>query len=237
MRTVARCLLVVGLAGSSTQAQNFSGPLSPGAFEATMNMGPIANTLRQQQQRQSIARPPSQIGNAASLRFIPSPARRRANFESFVARTRRVDPDGAASLEAKFKTRDLVSQLEAPMATAGLRADNLADAYTVWWITAWSAAQGTNPTPPRATAAAVKRQVESALLSSDTLRGAGDAAKQEFAEGLLIQAALLDGGVEQAKSRPESMGAVRAAATQAARAMGVDLAAMRLTPAGFVPAG
>ena len=115
-----------------------------------------------------------------------------------------------------------------------MRVDDLADAYTVWWINAWQATRGRNDETPPRTNDAVRDQAARAL--SATMARADDASKQEFAESLLIQAAMIDTAVEQSKGNSAQMRQLVAAVNQGAKRMGVDLSTMVLTEAGFVPA-
>lgn len=239
MRSVPLVLSVLLLAApAAAPARDFSGPLSPGAFEATLNMGPIAQTLRQQMQAGAPAATPQENtpSSAPALRYVPSKERRAANLSGFVAKSRLVSPQAADNLQAVFAQQDIIERMRAPLAESGLRIDDLADTYAVWWINAWQASRGISEEPTPRTIAAVRAQAARALSASPAVRGANDAAKQQLAEALLIQAAMLDGVVEAAKGKPEMMKAARAAAAQGARGMGLDLASMTLTDAGFAPA-
>jgi hypothetical protein len=83
---------------------------------------------------------------------------------------------------------------------------------------------------------AVRAQAAQALATSGLLRGISDAAKQEMAEALLIQAALIAAAMEQSQGNPATSQQIAAAVSQGARTMKVDLARMTLTENGFVPA-
>ncbi|GAA0745264.1 MULTISPECIES: DUF6683 family protein [Sphingomonas] len=169
-------------------------------------------------------------------RYAPSKARRMANLARFVSKTRAADPRGADDLQKLFAQGDFIEKIGALVAPQGLRIDNIADAYALWWITAWEAAHGDNDTPNRATLAAVRRQAASAIGATGEIAGASDAQKQELAEALWVQSALLDGAVEQAKQNPERMRAIGDAARKGAAQMGLDLDSFALTAHGFVPA-
>lgn len=244
MPAVLSAILILA-APLGARAQDFAGPLSPGAFEVTMNMGPIAQTIRQQMRaglygpeaaaRENAPSAAPAQAQPADLRYTPSKTRRAANLADFVAKSRRVDPRGADDLQALFARTDIIEAMRAPLAKSGLRIDDVADAYAVWWITAWYASRGDNQTPGPRTVAAVRDQAARALSASPVVRGAGDGPRQQLAEALLVQAALLDGAVEHAKARPGQMTAVRTAAAQGARGMGLDLASMTLTDTGFAP--
>lgn len=228
---IAALALVAGTPGA-VNAQSFSGPLSPGAFETTLNIGPVANTLREQAQRPpERAAPPAQ---SASFRYVPSKARRQAYLDGFVARAKRQDPAGGASLEALFAQGDVIERIGGELRAFGVRIDDVADVYTVWSISLWQASEGDTSTPTRPQVAAVRRQTAAALAKTALLNGANDAVKQELAESLLLQTALLDAGVQQAKGDPAKLREVQAAAKANAQAAGLDVTTMKLTETGFV---
>ncbi len=123
------------------------------------------------------------------------------------------------------------------LAKFGLRTDNLADAYTVYWVEAWQAAHGRSDEGSRAQAQAVKAQAARALLATPEVARATDAQKQELADALLVQALLIGAAKNQAGGDPAKLRAVGQAVRQGAKASGLDLDAMTLTEDGFVPAG
>ncbi len=127
-------------------------------------------------------------------------------------------------------------KLEAELGRFGLRSDNLADAYTVWWINVWHAAHGVTGDPTQASVKAVKAQSERAMLATPGLAGGDDAGKQAMAEALLLQAVLIGSAAEQAKADPAQLRQIGDAARRSARGFGLDLDAFTLTDAGFVPA-
>ncbi|RAK51466.1 DUF6683 family protein [Phenylobacterium deserti] len=136
-----------------------------------------------------------------------------------------------------LKDPTLFPRLQAELARFGLRADDMADAYTVWWINAWQAAHGETGDPDRGAVQAVRAQAERAFLAAPGLPLDDDAAKQAFSEGLLVQAVILASVTEQVKNDPAQLQAIGRMARQSARAFGLDLDAVRLTNAGFVPSG
>ena len=172
----------------------------------------------------------------ARLIYTPAPERTRANLASFVDRTRATDPAGAAQMEQQFASTDVIGAIGTMMLDSGLHKDSIADAYTVWAINAWGAAHGDMTQTPPATAIAVSRQVAMAFLQTPELVDADDAAKQEMAETLLIQAALIAAAQEAAAHDPALMKQVADAVRQGAAASGLDLDAITLTEAGFAPA-
>lgn len=171
----------------------------------------------------------------AAMQYRPDPARRRANLSQFVERTRAADPEGARNLEALFAQGDIVEAIAVELRKKDLHVDNVADAYAVWWITAWLGTRGSTADVSPATIKAVREQAAGALGSAAGFAGSGDPAKQEMAESLLIQAALIEASVEQSKGDPSKLREVGAAVNQGAKQMGLDMTAMDLGEKGFVP--
>lgn len=173
---------------------------------------------------------------SAQLDFTPSMQRRQANYASFVERSRKVDPAGAAGLEANLKL-DPIALMKPELAKFGLRVDNVADAYAVYWVEAWQAVHGVNGASSRATAQAVRAQAAKAIGATPEFASATAAQKQEFAESYLVQAVMVGAAKEQAAGDPAKLAQVAAAVEKGARAAGLDLRAMVLTEEGFRPAG
>jgi hypothetical protein len=171
-----------------------------------------------------------------SLAFTWSPARSKENQTKFVREIRQRDPAGAANLARLFATTDVVGQIGAGIRGYGLRTNNMADAYTVYWINAWESSHAiVGNTETAARAQAVKRQAETALLSMPEVASATDAQKQEFAEAMLVQAAIINAYMELAADNPAQLAAVAKAVRQGAKASGLDLDTMVLTEQGFRP--
>lgn len=196
----------------------------------------LGQALRQGMQERQGPQPGVAAPAPAGFRYAPSRERRAANLARFVARSRAADPQSADNLAKVFAATDIIEQMRAPLAAVGLRIDDVADAYAVWWINAWQASRGVDDDVSRATALAVRDQAARAMAASGMLRGAGDAAKQEMAESFLIQAALVADALKQSQGNPELGRQVAAAVSQGARGMNIDLAGMTLTETGFVPA-
>jgi hypothetical protein len=169
--------------------------------------------------------------------FRPQPQLRRSNLANFVEKSRAVDPTGAAKMEQLFASTDIIGMIDQRMQqTYGMRANNVADAYAVWWVSAWMGSQGRSDDATPGQMAMVKRQATNALASTPEFVSATDATKQEMAEAMLVQAAMIGEAVDAYKSDPAMLAKARASIKQGAKAMGLDLGAMTLTDQGFVPA-
>lgn len=229
--------LAVALGGSDAAAQQSIidgwawSTLVPSIAQTDI-LGTHLRELRNEQERRNT--PPPDVSR---LGFAPSKARRNANLAAFVEKTRAVDPNGAADLQRLFAEGDIIERIGAAIAPVGLRTDNLADVYALWWIAAWQATRGDNDTLGRDMYAAVRAQSARALNAAGSPGKASDAEKQELAEALLVQTMLIDVAVDRAKGNPALMRQVKLAVAKGARGMGLDMAGMEITGGGFVPNG
>lgn len=229
--------LAVALGGGDAAAQQsmidgWSWSTLVPSIAQTDILGTHLRELRNEQERRNT--PPPDVSR---LGYTPSKARRGANLTAFVEKTRAVDPNGAADLQRLFAEGDTIERIGAAIAPVGLRVDNLADVYALWWITAWQATRGDNDTLGRDMYAAVRAQAARVLNGAGSPARASDGEKQELAEALLVQTMLIDAAVEQAKGNPALMRQVSAAVAKGARSMGLNMAAMEITGGGFVPNG
>lgn len=168
-----------------------------------------------------------------ALVYTSSAARRKDNLASFVERSRG-SPETAASLRQMLASVDVIGEMQRAIEPVGLSVSNVADAYAVWWMSSWGAAHGDPTTPNRATAQAVRAQAARAIMAMPEFGRADDAAKQEYAEALIVQAAMIDGLLERYRTDPVMGPKVAASARQGARASGLDLDTMTLTERGFI---
>jgi hypothetical protein len=172
-----------------------------------------------------------------TLTYVSSAARTRMNLSNFVAKNRMSDPEGAAKMEEMFASVDIIAEIGKNIAPYGLKTNNVADAYAVYWINAWEASRGiVGSTETRERAQAVRTQASNAMAAVPALATATDAQKQEYAEAMFIQAAMIAAHVEVAAGDDAQLAAVAAAVAQGAKAMGLGLDTMDLTPNGFVRA-
>jgi hypothetical protein len=175
--------------------------------------------LRGQQvgRREQGQRPQSQAGprgfgqqsgqqNATLLResilsFRPSMQVRRQMINQFVAKARRVDPAGSAQFTQYMANNDVIAALQPGLQNYGLRIDNMADAYTLWWINAWQAYAKDFTNPSRETVQAVRAQAVTSLLTLPLVESAPDQVKQQYTEDLLLISMLIE-AASQKKPKP-----------------------------------
>jgi hypothetical protein len=196
--------------------------------------GTSASTNRTSQTSNNIARSLS----ASQLTYRFSAARTRINLAKFVEKSRATDPVGSAKMAALFSSTDIMGMIDQKMQqTYGMRANNVADAHAVWWVSAWMGSKGRSDDATPGQMAMVKRQAANALASLPQFASASDVGKQELSEAMLVQAAMIGDMIDTYKSDPAMLAKTRAAIAKGAREMGIDLNSMKLTDEGFVPSG
>jgi hypothetical protein len=173
---------------------------------------------------------------STKLAYKYSAANRRANLKRFVEKTRQTNPEGALQMEQLFATKDVIGQINQGMAMVGLKPNNVADAYALYWVSAWFGSRGRTENPPKLQMIAVRNQAAGALLKVPEFTSATDAQKQQLTEAMLIQAALIEASIEAAKSDPVLLAQTQKAIAKGAESFGLDLYSMNLTPQGFRPA-
>lgn len=174
------------------------------------------------------------IALMAQLEYTPSLERRQTNLSEFAEQRQVKHLDGAEDLEELLSSTQVIEAVQQTIEPFGLKITNLADAYTLWWITAWQASEGSSTYVDKQTAQAVKQQAVKIWLANPKLAQANDASKQAIAEALLIQALLTQAALNRASKDPASQQAVQEAVRQGAAASGLALQDMELTEEGFV---
>jgi hypothetical protein len=107
---------------------------------------------------------PENLASRASLTYQPSPERRKVNLANFVKKSRATDPVGAAEMARLFASTDIIGAIGQAIAPAGLKVNNVADAYSVYWTSAWNASRGSTKTPTKAQMTSIKGIVSNAIL-------------------------------------------------------------------------
>lgn len=177
---------------------------------------------------------PSSEQYVSALTFDHDNSATKRNLHRFVQLTRIQGVSKAADLERLFSSVDVIGEVGRAMRGYGLDPNNVADAYTAWWVSAWSAANGVKSPSDTATYRAVQRQARAAFTATPDFANTSDADRQQFAETMMVQAALLDTANDGLRgSKPEGMVTLADNARKGAKDMGIDLDTMVLTPDGF----
>lgn len=189
-RKVFTLVVCMGLSCPSTAslAQDYTGYLGQMYIVQGMNMAAMAPTMdllaeeaaKEGRSFGNDKERPDQAKAAAYFAYMPSKARTRANLAQFVAKTRAIDPAQADKLQSFFASTDVIGEVGGAMGKIGLRADDVADAYALWWALAWYAVQGVESQSDTATYAAVRAQAARAFAATGKFDGTSDALKQEW---------------------------------------------------------
>ena len=181
------------------------------------------------------ARPrPNPLAAQAQLTFVASPVLRKLNLAAFVDGMRPGDSAGAAQMAKMFASTDMIEPLGNAIAPTGLKTNNVADAFTLWWTTALNASRGRSDSSSRAQIQSVRAQVVKTMLGDQRIARATAAQKQEFAEDLFVKSRLLNTAVTEAQGNPDDLASLARTARKTALATGLDLDTMELTADGFV---
>jgi hypothetical protein len=226
-------ILVGSLAcATRVQGQSIPVPFDGLAFQL-MTTNQFNNVLEANLEKPKSSNPATPPTNLQALSFRVSSTDRQQNITRFITNLRATDPAAADNWAQVFATNDVFGAIDQAMGQLGLDSTNLADAYAVYWTNAWLGAQGRTDDLPSAQLIAVRNQAAQALLATPQVIAATDAQKQEIAEGLLIQAALIDASVKQAQGDPTLLPQVQTAIKQGAQTIGLNLDRFSLTDRGF----
>jgi hypothetical protein len=173
--------------------------------------------------------------DTAKLAYRPSTAVHQRTLTQIIENTRVQDPAGAQKIEQLLSSKNIIAKINQDMPRLGLQPNNVADAYALYWASAWQGAQGRNDDLPKAQMIAVRGQAAEALLKLSQFRSATDAQKQEMSEIMLIQSALILLSIESVKSDPALLAQTQTAIAKGAERFGLNLNSMTLTAQGFRP--
>lgn len=232
LASLIACICFASVAQANTK------PDSPLALGEAVNPTVIANTLKSDQTQLALADTHLYTKTAAilvqQLEYIPSLAQRQANLSELAEQRQVKHLQGADELEALLSSSQAIEAIEQTIEPYGLAINNLADAYTLWWITAWQASEGKLAQVDKQTVQAVRRQAMVIWLANPKLAQATNQNKQAVTEALLIQALLTQAAINRAGDDQNAKQAVTEAVRQGAAASGLALDQMQLTAQGFV---
>jgi hypothetical protein len=232
-RLVSLSIWTSALICSSPSAADFTMTIAPD-FAMVAMMRQVRDT-NQTESRATGAPDIPQSTVAPPMTYKASASRRRANLATFIEKSRNGDPLGAEKMAALFDSTDIIDMIDQRMRQVyGMRADNVADAYAVWWTSAWMGSKGRSDDLTPGQMAMVKRQAANALAATPEFAAATDAAKQEMAEAVLIQAAMIGDAIDTYKTDPAMFAKTKAAIAKGAKGMGLDLDSMTLSDQGFL---
>ncbi len=211
---------------------------NPVAAQGVFDLGKIAKSVAEApgavSSKAGPATPPPSAGSLAQLTFKPSASVRKKVIDEYVKGVKALKPEVGAQMEAGFAKMDVLGEIAKGLAGYGLKADNMADAYAYYFMTAWMGAQGRTDDFTRAQISGVQNMVRTTIASNKELLALEDSKKQFFAESLLLQGLMNDemtkAVANDAALKTKVMGDLKLAAKE----LSLDLDAFVLTPAGLV---
>jgi hypothetical protein len=204
---------------------------TPASAQGVFDLGALTNTLSQG--TQPSAAPPTQA-QRAKLNYTPSPAVRAANIAKFVAGMKQLNAEAGAQMEQGFAQADVFEQMAQGLQPFGLRIDNIADAYTVYFMNGWMAANGRMDQNTKEQAMGTKATVERVFAASPDIGKLSDEDKQSMAESLLLQAFLYDAMLQGTASDPQALKKVQADVRAALKQSAIDVDLFELKTNGLL---
>jgi hypothetical protein len=209
--------------------------VSPAQAQGVFDLGALTNSVAKTSETQATSgktAAPISAAAIASFNYTPSMERHAANKKKWLDGLKQLNPEVGAQFETGLANVDLVEEVGKAIAPLGLRTDNLADAYAIYFISAWMGANGRTDTNTKEQVAGVQKIAQSALASTPAATKLTDAQKQEMAEGFIIQTAMNE-LMLQAATDPAAMTKVKAEIKAGAKEMGIDTDMFTLTPTGL----
>ena len=170
-----------------------------------------------------------------ALRFQPSTAVSQKVRNDFIEALQKANPQSADAIEQKLKQQDVIGDFSRDMAPYGLRADDVADTLTAYWLTMWIVANQ-EEIPSVDKVQAVRNQVRKVMLNNNNLVQATEAARQEIAEITIYETMIAWGLLTNANHIGDRV-KLQQLADSAYKNMleqGLDLRSMELTSNGFI---
>ncbi len=170
-----------------------------------------------------------------TLRYKPSPEISAQLKERFWNTIKQNHPQSAAEIDASLKHQDVIGTFKTDMAPYGLRADDVGDTFTAYWITMWMIANSA-PIPNQEQVQAARNQVGDVMINNNLIAMEDDTQKQTVAETLIYETMLALGMRHQAieSGNPAQITELADAAYSNMLKQDIDLRALKLTSLGFI---
>ena len=168
------------------------------------------------------------------LRFQPSAAVSQRILNNLIKALQKANPQSAAEIERKLQQQDVIADFSRDMAPYGLRADDVADTMTAYWLTMWIIANQ-EAIPSVSKVQAVQNQVRTVMLQNPYVIQATATKRQEMAEAMIYETMIALGLLNNATRTGDSeqLQLLADSAYQNMLKQNIDLRDMQLTPSGF----
>ncbi len=206
---------------------------SPTHAQGVFDLGALTSTITANTAQQG-AKPAGAGASVAAMTFKPSMDIRKQNVTAFIGVIKKVNADAGAQLEQAVSQIDLIDEIGKGVAPYGLRTDSIVDAYSIYMINAWMAANGRTDDNTKEQADGTKNMVMATFAASPDLAKLSDEDKQKFAEGMMLNAFLYSLMLEATKTNPEALVNVKKEVRDAAKLLSIDLDLFEMTANGLV---
>lgn len=170
-----------------------------------------------------------------TLEYKPSPEISAQLKERFWNTIKQNNPQSAEEIDTTLRHQDVIGTFKADMAPYGLRADNVGDTVTAYWLTMWLVANQA-PIPSKNLVQAAQAQVGKIVLHNKLISNKNDAQKQVVAETLIYETMIALGMHNRAieSGEPSQIRELSDAAYNNMLRQNIDLRGLNLTSQGFV---
>jgi hypothetical protein len=251
---IAALMVLVFLSVQSIEVKaqmDWIGPLTSGAIAGQVAENAMDNMdipkddaddaeLTEEAKQDNIRKNTKPAKNANnSLTFTPDLQVRKQTLNKLLADFERVQPGADVQLRPFLFGNgdgDIIQKLQPELLSKyGLSVNNLADAYALYWVSAWQTSNGVfDKEPSLKQMKAVQAQVSRALFSLPVFANASASQKQAYSEVLLVQALVAASFGDQVKAGTMKLSNVKDGIRKGAKALGVDLDGFVLIETGFI---
>lgn len=170
------------------------------------------------------------VAEKGPLDFTVSTELRNQTQAKMLAELGKLYPDLVKDLEGK----DIIGLVAETLAGAGMKVDNLGDAFTAWLLTNHGIVKGYDTDATPAQVEGTKKLAYEAMLALPDLQTMTDADKQQVADALLLQAIINQVMIDARKEHnPEGLPAAIEEVRNSAKQSGIDLDKFVLTQNGL----
>ena len=173
--------------------------------------------------------------SSQALRFQSSTAVSQQVRNQFIQALKKASPQFTDEIKQKLQQQDVIGDFARDMAPYGLRADDVADTMTAYWLTMWLVANQ-EQIPSVTKVKAVQNQVRTVMLHNEQVIQAPEATRQTMAEIMIYETMIVLGLRANANrtGHPAQLQQLANSAYQNMLKQGINLRELKLTSSGFV---
>jgi hypothetical protein len=212
-------------------------PITGAQAQGVFDLGALTNSIPINATKPvaaGAAAAPVSASALASMRYVPSMTVRKATYAEMVKNMRAANVDVGNQMEAVFAQTDVIGLIDDAMGKFGMSANNIADAYALYFLSAWMGANGRTDENTPEQLKGTQKMAQDALSQVPDMLKLADDKKQTFSESLLIQSLLNDEMIKAVASDPAGLSKVKNDIKMAAKEMGIDVDGFNMTANGLV---